>query len=42
MYQRNLRPGEVSMLSNWTVKAETKEEAMLLDHLVKNQTSIYQ
>ena len=42
MYQRNLPPGEVSMLSNWTVRGETKEDALLLDFLIKNQTSIYQ
>ncbi|WP_455675452.1 hypothetical protein [Pradoshia sp.] len=42
MYQRNLRPGESSMLSNWTVRGKTKEEAMHLNQLVKNQTSIYQ
>ena len=41
MYHRILRPGEVSMLSNWTVSGKTKEEAMLLDYLVKKQTSIY-
>lgn len=41
MYKFSLEPGVKKGVSNWMITGSNKEEAMLLDYLVKNQTSIY-
>lgn len=41
MYKFSLEPGMKMGVSNWMITSSNKEEAMLLDYLVKNQTSIY-
>ena len=41
MYKFYVKPGEKVRASNWMITSNNKEEAMLLDYLIKNQTSIY-
>ena len=41
MYKLFVKPGEKIRVSNWMILSNNKEEAILLDYLVKNQTSIY-
>ena len=42
MYKLLVQPGEKMRVSNWLIMDSNKEEAMLLDYLIKNQTSIYE
>lgn len=41
MYKLLVEPGVKMAVSNWIITGNNKEEVMLFDYLVKNQTSIY-
>ncbi len=41
MYRLFVDPGEKIGVSNWMITGNNKEEVMLLNYLVENQTSIY-
>lgn len=41
MHEILLRPGEKRTVSSWQIHSQSKEEALLLDWLIENQTSNY-